>query len=106
MEEFKVKFRLFVGMLIAANTAALAIWIGYKYMLDDEHTYQYCMGIFLISRVVLFMANKAMPLTKENVEFMSSERNLWNNMTILIMAVMMGVILVTQGMLSILRNLL
>jgi len=87
-ESLPIKIRLFLGMLLAANTAALAIWLCFKYMLDNELSYQYCMGIFLIARVVLFMANKQMPLNDENVAFMSSERILWNLATIAVLAVM------------------
>jgi hypothetical protein len=87
-----VKLRLLLAMLIAANTAALAIWICFKFMLDNELSYQYCMGMFLIGRVILFMANKQMPLNDENVAFMSSERTLWNNATIAVAIVMIPVL--------------
>jgi len=80
-ESVPIKLRLFIGMLIAANTAALAIFLSLHFT-KYPHDYQTCLGIFLAYRVCAFMANKSMPLNDENVEFMSSERTLWNNATI------------------------
>jgi len=79
-ELLPVKVRLFLGMLLAANTAALAIYLC-GYLADTNLTYSESMALFLGYRVCAFMANKQMPLTDENVEFMSSERILWNAAT-------------------------
>lgn len=72
-----LKIRLFIGMLIAANTAALFIYLACKSASFDVDYIQ-ALALFLIYRVMAFMANKQMPLTDENVAFMSSERILWN----------------------------
>jgi len=76
-ETLPVKLRLFIGMLIAANTAALFILLACKFAYF-EVAYNQALALFLIYRVCAFMANKQMPLTDENVAFMSSERVLWN----------------------------
>ncbi len=72
-----LKIRLFIGMLVAANSAALAIYLACKFA-DFEIGYNQALALFLICRVCLFMANPQMKLTDENVAFMSSERILWN----------------------------
>jgi hypothetical protein len=84
-----IKLRLFIGMLIAANSAALAIYFSLG-LIDGLGAVDYwvCLGVFLAYRVAAFMANKQMPLTDENVAFMSSERTLWNLATIAVLAVM------------------
>lgn len=86
------KLYLFLGMLLATVTAAIAIYasiylIGGSGYLDIWE----CAGFFLAARVVLFMANKQMPLTDENVKFMSSERILWNAATISVCLAMIAV---------------
>ena len=88
-ELLPVKLRLFIAMIIAANTAALAIYFSLG-LIDglDSVDYWACLGVFLAYRVFAFMANKSMPITEENVVFMSSERTLWNLATIAILAVM------------------
>jgi len=89
------KLRLFISMLIAANTAALAIYFSLG-LIDGLGAVDYwgCLGVFLAYRVAAFMANKGMPLTEENVAFMSSERILWNLATIAVLAVMILVKLI------------
>jgi len=84
-----VKLRLFMGMLVSANTAALAIYLSLG-LINGLASVDYwaCMGVFLAYRVAAFMANKQMPLTDENVSFMSSERTLWNVATIAVLVVM------------------
>ena len=82
-----VKVRLFLGMLFAANTAALAIYMALN-LAGFESEYMACLGTFLAARVYLFMANKQMPLNDENVAFMSSERWLWNLATIAVLMAM------------------
>ena len=84
------KAKLFFWMFIAANTAALAIYLSLG-LIDGYGAVDYfsCLSIFLAARVILFMANKQMPLTDENVAFMSSERILWNVATIAVLVVMM-----------------
>lgn len=72
-----LKIRLFIDMLIAANTAALFTYLACK-VASFEVDYIQALAAFLIYRVFAFMANKQMPLTDENVAFMSSERTLWN----------------------------
>lgn len=72
-----IKIRLFIGMMVAANSAALAIYLACKFA-DFEIGYNQALALFLICRVCLFMANPQMKLTDENVAFMSSERTLWN----------------------------
>lgn len=86
-EAFPAKVRLFIGMLIAANTAAFGIWAA-VYLAGERADYWACLGAFLALRIVLFMANKQMPLTDENVAFMSSERTLWNLASIAVAALM------------------
>jgi len=88
-ELLPARLRLFIAMLIAANTAALAIYFSLG-LIDglDAVDYWACLGVFLAYRVCAFMANKSMPLTDKNVAFMSSERTLWNLATIAILAVM------------------
>lgn len=86
-ERLPVKIRLFIGMLLAANTAGLAIYFGIS-LFGERPDYLACVGSFLAVRVYLFMANKSMPLTDENVAFMSSERILWNLTTIAILGMM------------------
>jgi hypothetical protein len=86
-ELLPIKLRLFIGMLIAANTAGTAIYLGFKFC-GTESDYRACLGGFLMLRVVLFMANPSLPLTDKNVAFMSSERALWNVMTLIILATM------------------
>lgn len=76
-EKLPVKIRLLIGMLIAANTAALFIYLACKAALFDVNYIQ-ALAAFLIYRVCAFMANKQMPLIDENVAFMSSERTKWN----------------------------
>lgn len=90
------KLKLFFGMLVAANTAAIAIFLCFKYLIGTEVEYGFCIGSFLIIRVYLFMANKQMPLTDENVDFMSSERTLWNTATIFVAAAMIPVLLLVS----------
>lgn len=82
------KAKLFFGMFIAANTAALAIKLSLSLAIEDVD-YFACLGVFLALRVVLFMANPNMPLTDKNVAFMSSERILWNVATLAVLVVMM-----------------
>lgn len=91
-ESLPVKLRLFIGMLVAANTAALAIY-GSLYFTTYRHSLIDCIGVFLAVRVCLFMANKQMPLNDENVAFMSSERTLWNLATIAVLGMMSCLIL-------------
>lgn len=79
-------------MLLAANTAGVAIFLCFKYLMGTDVDYGFCVGSFLIIRVYLFMANKQMPLIDENVAFMSSERTLWNNATILVAALEVGLV--------------
>ena len=88
-ELLPIKLRLFIRMLIAANTAALAIYLSLG-LIDGYGAVDYfsCLGVFLSARVILFMANKQMPLTYENVAFMSSERILWNVATLAVLVVM------------------
>lgn len=88
-ELLPLKLRLFFGMLIAANTAALAIYFSLS-LIDgfDAIDYWSCLGVFLAYRVFAFMANPSLPLTDENVAFMSSERMLWNLATLAILAFM------------------
>lgn len=82
-----LKLRLFIGMLIAANTAAMAIYVSINFLIT-EVGYWVCLGSFLAVRVYLFMANPSLPLTDKNVAFMSSERTLWNIATIAVLGVM------------------
>lgn len=84
-ELLPVKLRLFIGMLIAANTAALAIKFSLMLALENVD-YFACLGVFLAYRVFAFMANPAMPLTSKNVQFMSEQRILWNVATIAVLA--------------------
>jgi hypothetical protein len=72
-----LKIRLFIGMMVAANSAALAIYLACKFA-DFEIGYNQALALFLIYRVCAFMANPQMKLTDESVAFMSSERILWN----------------------------
>lgn len=85
------KLKLFIGMLVAANTAALAIYVS-LYFTKYPHDYQTCFGMFLAYRVFAFMANKGMMLNDENVAIMSSERTLWNTATIAVAIVMIPVL--------------
>ena len=82
-----VKLQLFLGMLVASNTAALAIYLAFLMILDDVN-YWACLATFLAVRVYLFMANPSMELNDKNVTFMSSERTLWNLATIAVLAAM------------------
>lgn len=84
------KAKIFFGMFIAANTAALAIKLSLSLAIEDVD-YFACLGVFLALRIVLFMANPNMPLTDKNVAFMSSERILWNVATLAILAVVIPI---------------
>lgn len=86
-ESLPIKIKLFIGMLIAANTAGMAIYFGLL-LAVGETNYWGCLGSFLAVRAYLFMANRSLPLTDENVAFMSSERILWNLATIAVLSVM------------------
>lgn len=86
-ESLPIKLRLFIGMMIAAHTAALAIYFCVLLVLDNVD-YWACLGIFLAFRVFAFMANPSLPLNDKNVEFMSSERTLWNLATIAVAGAM------------------
>jgi hypothetical protein len=86
-----IKIRLFLGMLVASNTAALAIFLS-LYFTQYTHDYQTCLGVFLAYRVCAFIANKGMMLNDENVAIMSSERTLWNTATIAVAIVMIPVL--------------
>lgn len=81
-----LKIRLFIGMMVAANSAALAILLACKFA-DFEIGYNQALALFLIYRVCAFMANPQMKLTDENVAFMSSERTKWNVETIRVVLV-------------------
>ena len=94
-DSFPIKIRLFLGMLLAAFTAGIAIYAS-LYFTSYRHSFVDCIGVFLAARVILFMANKQMPLTDENVQFMSSERVLWNMATIAIAAMTSCLILLTS----------
>lgn len=94
-ETLPVKVRLFLGMLVASNTAALAIFLS-LYFTKYPHDYQTCLGVFLSCRVCAFMANKQMMLNDENVKIMSSERTLWNTATIEVALVMALVFLAAK----------
>jgi hypothetical protein len=77
------KLELFLGMLLATVTAAIAIYSAVYLMCGYGYPDLWeCAGFFLAARVVLFMANPVMPLNDINVKFMSSERILWNAATI------------------------
>lgn len=95
-ENLITKAKLFFGMLVAANTAAMAIYLS-LYFTKYPHDYQTCLGMFLAYRVGTFMANKGMPLIDENVAFMSSERTLWNTATIQVALVMALVFLAIKA---------
>jgi len=82
-----IKLRLFLGMLLAANTSALAIYLA-GYLAACNITYWESLALFLGYRVLAFMANRNLELTDSNVEFMSVERILWNVATLAILAVM------------------
>lgn len=82
-----IKLKLLIGMLIAANTAAIAIYASLSMAIDNVD-YWACLGIFLAFRVFAFMANPSLPLNDKNVEFMSSERTLWNLATIAVAGAM------------------
>lgn len=77
LDNLPIRLKLFIGMLIAANTAAIFTYLACK-SASFEVDYMQALAAFLIYRVFAFMANKQMPLTDENVAFMSSERILWN----------------------------
>ena len=94
-ESLPIKLRLFIGMMIAAHTAALAIYFCVLLILDDVE-YWTCLSVFLVYRVFAFMANKQMPLNDENVGFMSSERTLWNLATIAIILTSFGIMKLCQ----------
>lgn len=87
--------KLFGNMLIAANTSALAIFACF-YLIDMKIDYWFCLGIFLAARVILFMANRQLPLTEENIQFMSRERILWASATLLVAATMIAIKLLIQ----------
>ena len=87
MQMYKVKFKLFTNMFMASATAGLAIFIS-MYFTMYRLDYMTSVGIFLAYRVCAFMANLNMKLTDDaNIYFMSSERILWNQSTILIASV-------------------
>lgn len=90
MEYLMIKTRLFFGMILAANTAALAIYFSLS-LIDGLASIDYwsCLGVFLAYRVCAFMANRSLELNDLNVAFMSSERTLWNIATLAVVAVMM-----------------
>ncbi len=90
MQEAKIKIMLFLGMFLAANTAAAAIWLCYQ-IIKIDNVYCWCLGTFLAVRVYLFMANPSMKLTDENVKFMSEQRIIWNAATIAIAALALAV---------------
>ena len=91
MQNFKVKFKLFSNMFVAAVTAGLAIYIS-MYFTMYRLDYMTSVGIFLAYRVCAFMANLNMKLTDDaNISFMSSERILWNQSTIAIALVICSI---------------
>lgn len=104
-ESLPIKLRLFLGMLLAANTAALAIYLCLLGT-PSELTYELSLRYFLAGRVLLFMANKAMPLNDENVEIMSMERTLWNSSTVAILAAMTSIFAAPKVILIISQTLL
>lgn len=79
------KLKLFLLMILAANTSSLSIYFC-GILASCTVTYYESMALFLGYRVLVFMANKQMPLTDENVYFMSTERILWNVATLAILA--------------------
>jgi hypothetical protein len=87
------KLKLFLFMLVAANTAALAIYLC-GYLAGANITYWESVALFLGYRVCAFMANRNLELTDLNVQFMSMERILWNVATLAILAVMVLVKLI------------
>jgi hypothetical protein len=80
------RLKLLAGMLLATVTATMAIW-GCFYLVDEPVEWTFAAALFLGYRVIAFMANKQLPLTSENVRFMSSERVLWNLTTIIILVI-------------------
>lgn len=93
------KFKLFMGMMVAANTAATAIHLCF-FLCGAEADYLACMAMFLIARVMLFMANPSMPLNDRNVAIMSAERTLWNLMTMAVMWASYGIVKLFQLLIS------
>lgn len=89
-ELLPIKLRLFIGMMIAAHTAAFAIYFCLLLVIDNVE-YWTCLSVFLVYRVFVFMANKQMPLNDENVGFMSAERTLWNLATMAIILASFGI---------------
>lgn len=86
----KAKIMLFIGMLIAASTAAVAIDLSVKLATGQFLGFGEAMGLFLGVRVILFMANPSMPLNDSNVQFMSEQRILWNLATIAVCLVVLA----------------
>lgn len=91
MSTFILKLKLFLGMLVAANTAATAIYMGFV-AVGSDIDYMVALVFFLLPRVVLFISNPNMPLIDNNVSTMSYERTLWNLCTILVLWTTYGVV--------------
>ena len=82
----KIKFKLLALMCIAAFTASVAICMAFK-LAGIDYGFFEALGTFLSLRVILFMANPAMPLNDTNVQFMSEQRILWNLASIAVTSV-------------------
>jgi hypothetical protein len=98
-----LKIRLFIGMMVAANSAALAIYLACKFA-DFNIGYNQALALFLSYRVCAFMANPQMKLTDENVAFMSSERTKWNVETIRVTLVTWAIAAVGWALLKLAKS--
>lgn len=79
--------KLFLGMLIAANLSATAIYLGFK-LVDIEVGYIASLASFLIFRVFMYMGTKSDELTREYVHYLSVQRSKWALATIAVILAM------------------
>lgn len=91
--------KLFIGMLIAANLGAIALY-GCAVLGDVEQyvTYRLCLAFLLAYRVIAYMyPGKGGELVPEYVQILSVQRSRWNNATIAVILVSLLPIYLISG---------
>jgi hypothetical protein len=87
--------RLLLSCLLAANSAALAIYLCLS-LADVNADYLSCLSIFLIAKLFLFSPSRHAPLSVQSGIAIASEITLWGAATTAVIAVIYAVKFVLQ----------
>jgi len=90
-QSFSARIKLILGMLIAANLSASAIYLSlYLIYMQSLIDYFFALGTFLAVRVYLYMFSRGADLTPEYVHILSVQRSKWASATILVSSILIA----------------